>query len=100
MPVLFFYSNKGDCPKCEQQGFVLTNFKRTYKDVRIYHFDINIDNPALNTIKDLYKIKYAPAIVFREDTYHGFMTKTVLENLLNNQNASKENSDDEEYAKV
>ncbi|MEA3430722.1 MAG: hypothetical protein U9R08_05595 [Nanoarchaeota archaeon] len=82
-PILFFYSNKGDCPKCEQQGFVLTNFKRNHPEARVYHFDINIDNPALDTLKELYNIQYAPAIVFDEESYHGFMVKDKLEDILN-----------------
>ncbi|MBW3002980.1 conjugal transfer protein TraF [Candidatus Woesearchaeota archaeon] len=81
VPILYFYSNKGDCPKCEQQGFVLTNLKRNHAPVRTYHFDINIENPAIDTVKDLYNVKYAPAIVIGEKTFHGFLSKEKLEEL-------------------
>lgn len=88
-PILYFYSNQGDCPKCEQQGFILTNFKRNHEDARVYHFDINIDNPALDTVKELYNVKYAPALVVNDETFHGFISKDKLEEL-NSQNEDSE----------
>jgi len=96
VPILYFYSNKGDCSKCEQQGFVLTNFKRNYPLVRIYHFDLNIDNPALDTVKKMYNVKYAPSIVFDGQTYHGFITKDQLSLLMgsfDNQESNDSTSD-------
>ena len=45
--ILYFYSNKGDCSKCERQGTVLTNLRRKNEDILVYHFDINIDNCSI-----------------------------------------------------
>jgi hypothetical protein len=78
--ILYFYSNKGDCPKCQDQGNVLTYLHRKYPRLNIYSFDVNIDNPALKTIKSLYDIKGTPPIlVINDQTYSGFMTSVEIE---------------------
>lgn len=78
--VLYFYSNEGDCPKCEEQGNVLTYLHKKYPKLNIYSFDVNIENPALRTIKRLYDIEgQPPTIVVNEDTYHGFMSSKEIE---------------------
>ncbi|MBW3014959.1 thioredoxin family protein [Candidatus Woesearchaeota archaeon] len=82
VPILYFYSNKGDCPKCEQQGFILTNVRRNFPEVRVYHFDMNIVNPAIDTVKGLYNVKSAPTVVVLDETFNGFVTKSVIEEKL------------------
>lgn len=89
VPALYFYSNQGDCPKCESQGYILTNLKDKYPNIRIYHFDINIKNPAVDTVKNLFNVKYAPALVFGGETYHGFMEKDRLEEIYSSLDESK-----------
>ncbi len=81
LPVLYFYSNKGDCPKCEEQGYILTYIRKKYSNVRVYSFDINIDNPALNTVKKIYDIEYAPSIIVKSTVYPQFMPLKSLENI-------------------
>ena len=78
--ILYFYSNKGDCSKCDDEGNVLTYLHRKYPNLNIYSFDFNIDNPALRTIKDLYDIEGdLPIMVINEDTHGGFMTSVEIE---------------------
>ena len=81
--VLYFYSNRGDCSKCEEQGYVLTYLRKTHPNIRIYSFDINIDNIAIKTIKDLYiKENKLPILIIDGKTYYGFKNKEELENIL------------------
>jgi glutaredoxin len=77
--VLYFYSNKGDCSKCEEQGAVLTYLHNKYPELNIYSFDINIDNPALNTIKDMFSVKEAPTLVVNDKSLIGFKDRIELE---------------------
>ncbi len=80
--VLYFYSNLGDCHDCEQQGYVLSTLHKKYPKLNIYSFDINIDNPALNTVKRIFKIDSAPALVVNEELLEGVRSKNVLEEKL------------------
>lgn len=80
--ILYFYSNTGDCDKCSEQGTILTYIHRTNPDVSIYSFDVHIQNPALDTIKELYGIKSAPAIIINDEKLEGFISKEKLESIL------------------
>lgn len=81
-PILYFYSNEGDCPDCEEQGFILTYLRRKYPALRVYSFDITIDNPAINTIKDIYEVERAPTLIVGYRVYPEFMTRSELESEL------------------
>ena len=66
--ILFFYTNNendslGDSQACEDQGFILTQLGKELNNTHIFSFDINIDNPAVNTLKNNYNIKKVPAMV-------------------------------------
>ncbi len=81
--ILYFYSNRGDCDKCEEQGYVLTYIRKKYPDVRVYNFDINIDNIALNTIKDIYiKSDDLPVIIIDNKVYYGFKDREQIESII------------------
>ncbi|MEM2131062.1 MAG: hypothetical protein QXR96_00930 [Candidatus Woesearchaeota archaeon] len=80
--ILYFYSNKGDCPKCEQQGFILDYIKKKYNNTMIYAFDINNDNNALKTIKNKYKIEKTPGLIINENVFQKFLETEEIEDLL------------------
>lgn len=77
--ILYFYSNIGDCDDCEQQGYVLSTIHKKYPEINIYSFDFNIDDPALEAIKDIYGIKNAPSLVINGNTEEGFRDKAFIE---------------------
>ena len=80
--ILYFYSNKGDCPKCENQAFVLGHLKKKY-DVFLYSFDINMENAALNTIKQIYNVKNeTPTLVINKKTLSGFKNLNEIEKII------------------
>lgn len=81
--IIYFYSNKGDCPECEREGFVLTRLKEKYPDLRVYSFDYNLDLSAVDSMKRIYKITSSlPALVIEDKTYIGFKSVEDLEALL------------------
>ncbi len=80
--VLYFYSNLGDCDICEQQGSVLSTLHKKYPSLTIYSFDLNIPNPALQTIKRIFGVKQAPTLVANQKVIEGFRDKNELESLL------------------
>lgn len=81
VPVLYFYSNQGDCPQCKEQGYTLTYLRRKYPQMKVYAFDITTTNPALDTIKRIYNIEETPVLLFPDDRRQ-FSTIDEIETLL------------------
>jgi len=81
--VIYIYSNEGDCPDCEKEGYVLTYLQETYPELRVYSFDYHLDLSVIKTLLSVYNIKgELPAIVINEHVYYGFKDKVELESLL------------------
>jgi len=80
--VAYFYSNAGDCDKCEEQGFILSYLHKKHPSLNIYSFDINMDNPALKTFKQQYDVKTTPTIILNKKTFNGFMNLTQLNSVI------------------
>ena len=84
--VLYFYSNMGDCEKCEQQGTVLTYFRNKYPGIKVYSFDINSENIVVKTLKKIYEIRgISPSIVLNEELYEGYTDKQNFIELMQQQ---------------
>ncbi|MCF7798810.1 conjugal transfer protein TraF [Candidatus Woesearchaeota archaeon] len=83
--VLYFYSNQGDCPRCQQQGAVLTYLHKKYPGMKVYSFDINIDSPVVNVLKQLYDITTTPGLVINDETHEGYMDADTFITFVTNQ---------------
>lgn len=72
--ILFFYSNLGDCDKCEDQGYVLTYLKKKNLELSVFSFDINMNDAVLDGLKKIYNIKSdkLPVIVVGDKVFVGF----------------------------
>jgi hypothetical protein len=75
----YFYSNNDDCPLCKDQGFILLYIRKKFENVRIYSYDINNTNFAVDALKKIYNIKKTPSIIINDDATEGFMTKEEIE---------------------
>lgn len=82
--IIYFYSKqKENCPKCEEQGYVLTYLRETYPQIKIYSFDFDISNVALDTIKELYiEEQGLPILIIDDHVYHGFKNKGAMEKII------------------
>ncbi|MBI2121227.1 MAG: thioredoxin family protein [Candidatus Wildermuthbacteria bacterium] len=81
--VLYFYSNQGECDDCKKEGYVLTDMRKEYPELRIYSFDYHLDIPAIKTLRSIYKVKETlPALIIGEKTHYGFKNKEDIETLL------------------
>jgi len=84
--LLYFYSNKGDCPECENMGYVLTYLRQTYPGLRVYSFDYHLDLSALRTLIALRKIegnRGLPAfVVNNRRPVYGFKPLPEMEELI------------------
>ncbi len=81
--ILYFYSSKEKCPDCVKTSYVLTGLKKKYPDLRIYSFDYDMNLSALETTKQIFKIKNKlPALVIEDVPYYGFKTTEEIEAIL------------------
>ncbi len=72
--IIYFYSDKVDCVDCETQGYILTDIRQNYPNVRVYAFDYNLDLSALSALKSIYKVnepERLPALIMNEKVYYG-----------------------------
>ena len=82
--ILYFYSNVR-CDRCDEQGYVLTFLRNNYPNLNVYSFDVDIDNSALNMLKEHYNInsfKALPVIILGNKTFEGFTSLEILQNEL------------------
>lgn len=81
--ILYFYSNKGDCKDCEQQGYALTGLSQQYPTLRVYSFDYNIGLAALQALVDIHDVKdKLPALVINNKVYYGLHTMDDIRAIL------------------
>ncbi|MBK5215708.1 MAG: hypothetical protein JJE53_02795 [Candidatus Pacebacteria bacterium] len=77
--ILYFYKND-NCDECTKQGYVLTDLRQNYPNLRVYSFDYNLDNSAIRAMRSIYKVPdNLPAIVINGKVYSGFKTVEEIE---------------------
>ena len=77
--ILYFYKND-NCDACTKQGYVLTDLRQSYPNLRVYSFDYNLDISAISAMKSIYKVPdNLPAIVINGKVYSGFKTVEEIE---------------------
>lgn len=78
--MIYFYSNQGDCPDCEREGYVLTRLRETYPELRVYAFDYHLDLSAVKTLVSINKVENKlPALFIDGKAYYGFQSVEDLE---------------------
>jgi hypothetical protein len=87
--IVFFYTNSKqdnlESAQSEDQGYILDNLYLRNKDsLVIFSFDINTNNPAINSLKDIYGVKKAPTLIINEVVYPGFKSSREIESKFNN----------------
>lgn len=69
--LLYFYGD--NCPECIKQGYILTEFKKEYPEIRIYSFDGDLDFSVINTFAALYSFdKKYPTLIVKDNIYQEF----------------------------
>lgn len=71
--ILYFYSNENDCPRCDEQGSVLSYLRRENSNLKVYSFDVNYNLSIVSVLKSLYDISDVPAVVLNDEAYVGFI---------------------------
>ena len=72
--ILYFYTTAENCSECTKQGFVLSQLRNKYPDLRVYSFDYSLDLSALDALKKIYDVQDTklPALVIDNKVYTGF----------------------------
>lgn len=83
--ILYFYGNEDLCPRCMEQGTVLTYLRERYNGMKIYSFDINSESSVVNVIKKIYDVEGVPGIVVNDETYIGYLNVDGVVNLIESQ---------------
>lgn len=77
--ILYFYKNE-KCDDCTRQGYVLTELRQKYPNLRVYSFDYNLDLSSIKAMTSIYKVPdNLPAIVINGKVYSGFKSVEEIE---------------------
>lgn len=84
--ILFFYSNKENVNQdSKNQGVVLDYFYDKNKEkheIYIYALDYDLDNSAIMTLKNVFKIQSTPTLVINDVKMTGFQWADNLDNIV------------------
>lgn len=83
VPILYFYTTAENCIECTKQGYVLTELRAKYPNLRVYSFDYSLDLSALRALLHIYKIEDTklPALIINEKKVTGFHSVEDIEKL-------------------
>jgi hypothetical protein len=83
LTIVYFYSNANDCSDCEREGYVLTDLRSQFPDLRVYSFDYNLDISAVKTLIAISKVEdKLPAIFIKDKMYYGFQGESDIEKIM------------------
>lgn len=74
--ILYFISSS-NCPICSQQGAELTT-ARENRNIRVYTFDMDVNNSMASALADAYNIFSYPSIVVNGKTYTGLVSSASI----------------------
>lgn len=78
--ILYFYSNKEDCPDCDEQSFVLSYLKELFGDkLLIFSFNAEVnEEPLVSVLETAFNITAHPGLVIDENSFTTFIDKNTL----------------------
>lgn len=81
--MIYFYSNEENCPKCQDQSYILSYLKQKHPFLRIYSFDYDLSLSAIQALKSIFSLdKDLPIIIVNNKVYYGFKNKEDMEEIL------------------
>ena len=77
--ISFFYDYKDECPRCDDQSFILSDINREMgEDVSVFSFDMGLGIQGLELLYDYYGIDELPCVVIDDEPYCGLRQKGFL----------------------
>lgn len=88
--IVYIYT-KNDCGRCDDQGTVLTYYRRNYEDsVLVHPLDTDLEMKSIQFMENFYNIEQYPALIIEGEVYEGFQDREKLGEILE-QNLNKTN---------
>jgi thiol-disulfide isomerase/thioredoxin len=79
--IVYFFSK--ECGKCDDQGFILTYFKKELgENLLVFALEGDLDEPSIQVIKRYYGIESYPTLIINGEVYGRFLSKSELEDIL------------------
>lgn len=99
--IIYFYGRE-DCDDCRKQGYILTDLRKDYPELRVYSLDYYLDLSAIEALKSIYKLsdESLPALIINGRTYTGFKTRAEIETVMPELVKIREKREAEEKAKL
>lgn len=83
LTIIYFYSTNNSCADCEREGYVLTDLRTQFPDLRVYSFDYNLDISAVKTLVTISKVENKlPAIYIKNKMYYGFQSISDIQKIM------------------
>jgi|AntDeeMetagen681_2_1112603.scaffolds.fasta_scaffold01201_4 hypothetical protein len=80
--IVYMYT-KNDCDRCEDQGTVLTYYRRNYEnDVLVHPLDTDLKMKSIEFMEDFYNITDYPVLIIEGEVYEGFQNRERLGNII------------------
>jgi hypothetical protein len=77
--VSFFYRYEGECPRCDDQSFILTDINREIgEEVSIFSFDMGLGIRGIELLHDYYGLDDLPCVVIDDEPYCGLRSKGFI----------------------
>ena len=76
------YFHEGGCRDCVRQSLVLDEIVEEYPGTRVYWFDLDTPNAAMNTLISLFDVIEGPTVIVDGEATQGFVGFSEIETLL------------------
>ena len=95
--LLYLYSDEEECESCEDQGTILTHFRRKYDNkLFVFPLDTTLELRPVNLLTDAYSVEKFPAMIIEGKLYEGFRSKEDMRKILSeHMNTTLRGFDDE-----
>jgi hypothetical protein len=77
-PVLFFYSDKENCPECIVQGRVLDSLTSNCSNLRVFAIPYDFNIPLISVLKEKNSVTKVPAVIVNGKKYVGLVSGNKL----------------------
>lgn len=80
--IVYIYT-KNDCGRCDDQGTVLTYYRRNYdEEVLVHPLDTDLEMKSIQFMEDFYGIEQYPSLIVEGEVYQGFQNREKLGNII------------------
>lgn len=81
--VLYLYEDPDVCPRCGDQGVILTHYRQQYDNrLLVFPLDASLDMRPINLLVDAYNVDNYPTLIIEGDKYEGFKDREAFGNIL------------------